>query len=278
MRAASLVATDLDGTLWGPDGRAHPRTVDAVVALREAGIPVLAVTGRRPATALRQLAANGIDMSAAIFLDGSLGWELPGGAVIVRRAFARNDAIRILEIFRTRGGEPCVVVGPRGQDLLVGDRPVTHPDHLRASASAVQRCDLGRAVTERAVLSFLACGVARRQLEPLIPELARVGEVSLTSDRVYGGCAISVRARDATKWAAVSAYCARTGLSPAGVVAVGNDDNDLDLLASAAVACVPAGGSAAAIALATRVIPPPGEGGWAELADLASWATSGGSR
>ena len=41
-----LIATDLDGTLFGSDHLPAPRTVAAVNAVRDAGIDVVVVTGR----------------------------------------------------------------------------------------------------------------------------------------------------------------------------------------------------------------------------------------
>ena len=42
-----LIASDLDGTLIGPDFRFRPRTLHALEAARAAGIDIVFVTGRR---------------------------------------------------------------------------------------------------------------------------------------------------------------------------------------------------------------------------------------
>ena len=46
--AVRLVATDLDGTLLGPDGRVSRRTAEAIRSVRAAGVEVVPVTARPP--------------------------------------------------------------------------------------------------------------------------------------------------------------------------------------------------------------------------------------
>ena len=40
-----LIATDLDGTVLGPDFRFRPRTLEAFAAAEDAGVDVVFVTG-----------------------------------------------------------------------------------------------------------------------------------------------------------------------------------------------------------------------------------------
>jgi hydroxymethylpyrimidine pyrophosphatase-like HAD family hydrolase len=92
--------------------------------------------------------------------------------------------------------------------------------------------------------------------------------VSVSRDKVYGGYAVSLRPAGVGKWAGVTAYCAWRGIGSGRVLAIGDGENDLDLLAAAALAWVPADGAPAALALAGRVIPAAGEGGWAAVLEL----------
>ena len=76
---------------------------------------------------------------------------------------------------------------------------------------------------------------------------------------------MSVRPRGVSKWSGVLSFCNQRGLDPARVLAVGDGENDLELLSSAAVACVPSDGCEAALNLANHRIPPAHSGGWAHI-------------
>lgn len=66
-----VIASDLDGTLFGPDHRVSPRTVDALQAARAAGWMVIAATGRNPTSAMPLLAPHGV-IDVLIGSNGSL--------------------------------------------------------------------------------------------------------------------------------------------------------------------------------------------------------------
>ncbi len=78
-RRPRLVATDLDGTLLGPDGRVSPRTARAAARVESAGVPLVLVTGRPP----RWLGAVGEQLDhrgIAVCANGALTWDLHTGA------------------------------------------------------------------------------------------------------------------------------------------------------------------------------------------------------
>jgi len=126
----SLVVTDLDGTLWDRDGRVHELTLHALQELDRRGIPVLAATGRRPASARQLMVANRVLLPAVVF-DGSLGKDFATGATFHRTAFAPPDAAAVLEALQQIDLEPCVNIDRELRDAVVGRNPATHPAHVR---------------------------------------------------------------------------------------------------------------------------------------------------
>src|SRR5215207_9417586 len=127
--AVQLVVTDLDGSLSDAAERIHPASVQAIRDLAAAGIPVLVATGRRLRMACAVLEAGGLT-GPAVVLDGALGLDLRDGRVFHQVAFPPAAARQVLEAFGTAGLSPCVYVGRPGVDLVVAERPSTHPDHL----------------------------------------------------------------------------------------------------------------------------------------------------
>jgi hydroxymethylpyrimidine pyrophosphatase-like HAD family hydrolase len=265
--AVRLVVTDLDGTLSDADERIHPAAVGAVHDLEAGGIPVLVATGRRQRMARVVLEAGGLS-GPAVVLDGALGLDLRDGRVFHRVAFPAPAAARVLEAFDAAGLSPCVYVDRPGVDLVVGDRPSTHPDHLARALPWVAVADLARVVSGEPVYTFAVVGRPAALLEPVLRAVGRVGSASIVPDLVHDGCTLQVRPPGISKWSGVLAYCADQGIDPGRVLAVGDGANDLELLDGAAVACAVATAPPDVLARADHVIGPPSGGGWAAVLDL----------
>lgn len=262
-----LVVTDLDGTLWDGAVGTHPLTLAALARLREAGLPVLAATARRPAAALEVMTAHDVLLPAVVF-DGALGHDFVSRQVFHRAPIGRDAAEAVVHEFADCGLEPCLNIDGDARDFLVGPQPSTHPDHLAYNAGRTQLVDIVEATRRFDVLSMIICGGDRRLLTPVQEAIAPLADSAITIDRTYGGHSLSVRAKGISKWSGVEAYCQLRELDPSRVLAVGDAENDLELLTRAAYRCVPEDGCDAALALATHRIPPARVGGWATILEV----------
>ncbi len=86
-----LLLSDMDGTLLRPDHSLSPRTVEAVRALRAAGVFFSLATGRPPRAMREQ-----IDLPVAAFNGGTL--MHPDGSYLVTHYVPREAAICTLEL------------------------------------------------------------------------------------------------------------------------------------------------------------------------------------
>jgi len=265
--AVQLVVTDLDGTLSDAAERIHPASVRAIRDLEAAGIPVLVATGRRLRMACAVLDAGGLT-GPAVVLDGALGLDLRDGRVFHQVAFPPAAARQVLDAFAAAGLSPCVYVDRPGVDLVVGEHPSTHPDHLDRARPLVEVADLARVVATEPVYAFAIVGRSPALLEPVLAAVGPAGSASIVADLVYGGATVQVRPPGVSKWSGVLAFCAEQGIDPGRILAVGDGANDLELLDGAAVACVVATAPAAVLARADHLIGPPASGGWAAVLDL----------
>jgi hydroxymethylpyrimidine pyrophosphatase-like HAD family hydrolase len=265
--AVQLVVTDLDGTLSDADERIHPASVAAIRRLRAGGIPVLVATGRRPRMACAVLEAGGL-VGPAVVLDGALGVDLRDGRVFHQVAFPTWAAARVLDAYRTAGLSPCVYVDRPDVDLVVGEHPSTHPDHLARARPWVATEDLARVVATDRVYAFAVVGRPAPMLEPVLRAIGPAGSASMVHDLIYGGSTVQVRPPQVSKWSGVLAFCADHGIDPGRVLAVGDGANDLELLEGAAVACAVATATPAVLARADHILGPPASGGWAAVLDL----------
>jgi hydroxymethylpyrimidine pyrophosphatase-like HAD family hydrolase len=265
--AVQLVVTDLDGTLSDADERIHPASVAAIRRLRAGGIPVLVATGRRPRMACAVLEAGDL-VGPAVVLDGALGVDLRDGRVFHQVAFPTWAATRVLDAYGTAGLSPCVYVDRPDVDLVVGEHPSTHPDHLARARPWVATEDLARVVATDRVYAFAVVGRPAPMLEPVLRAIGPAGSASIVHDLIYGGSTVQVRPPKVSKWSGVLAFCADHGIDPGRVLAVGDGANDLELLEGAAVACAVATASPAVLARADHILGPPAGGGWAAVLDL----------
>lgn len=268
-RAIELVVTDLDGTLWGADEVVHDRTLAALRTLAERAVPVLVATGRRRRSAVDTLARSGLSLPTVV-LDGTLGWDAADARTFHRAAFSAAQARAVLAAFAATGTSPCVYIDGAGAEVIAGPDPSTHPAHLDHIGRWLERReDLAEVPDDEAVLAF---AVVAGDPEALTAVAAAVDGTSATAtvtrDIIYGGATLTVRPPGISKWDGVLAWCADQGLDPGGVLAVGDGENDLELLRSARVACVVSDGCAPALALANHVIGPACEGGWSAILDL----------
>jgi hydroxymethylpyrimidine pyrophosphatase-like HAD family hydrolase len=272
--AVQLVVTDLDGTLSDAAERIHPASVRAIRDLEAAGIPVLVATGRRLRMACTVLEAGGLT-GPAVVLDGALGLDLRDGRVFHQVAFPPGAARQVLEAFAAAGLSPCVYVDRPEVDLVVGDRPSTHPDHLARARPWVATEDLHRVVETEPVYAFAVVGRPAPLLEPVPRLVGPAGSASIVGDLIYGGSTVQVRPPRVSKWNGVLAFCADQGLDPGRILAVGDGANDLELLEGAAVACAVTTASPAVLARADHVIGPPASGGWAAVLEMVGRPVSG---
>lgn len=267
MAGISLVVTDLDGTLWDGDERIHERTLAAVAELERRRTPLLVATGRRPRSAAEALARDGLT-PPAVLLDGAVGHDLRTQTVFHRAAFRTEDAAAVLTAFEDADLSPCLYVDRPDADVVVGAAPSTRPEHLAHIGPWLARDDLWRTVESEDVLAIGLVGHPRRRLDPVHASVARHAEAAVTRDFFFGEATLIARPRGISKWNGVLAFCAAHDLDSSRVLALGDGENDVELLTHASVACVVRDGCEQALALADHVIEPASAGGWCAVLDL----------
>lgn len=91
---------DMDGTLLLPDHSLSQRTIDAVHALRKAGVLFSLATGRPPKAMLQQIEALGVDLPTAAFNGGTI--TKPDGSLLVAHYLPATAALTALALFADR--------------------------------------------------------------------------------------------------------------------------------------------------------------------------------
>jgi hydroxymethylpyrimidine pyrophosphatase-like HAD family hydrolase len=263
-----LVVTDLDSTFWPIDTmRAPQATLDALVTLRAEGADFLAATGRRSTTARSGLADHGL-YPPAVVLNGSYGLHLDSGERFHSAGFSPHQVAAMEPVLAPLGVSPLVYCG---DGTVQGREAVSTTAKHRASLGdefiGVHSGGLGE---DAEVLCVGAMGAEESVAAEAVALLrdAGVGEGSHYFDGHYGGWAFMMQAPGVNKATGVASYLDATGIQPEFIVAVGDGNNDLELLEMADLAVGVEGGHPDALARAHTVIAPAADAGWAKLPQL----------
>ncbi|MDA8316325.1 MAG: HAD family hydrolase [Actinomycetota bacterium] len=261
----SLVVTDLDGTLWGSSTVVHDRTLIALKALRERAFPVLVATGRTWRSARRLLERNDLELPL-VALNGAVCLDVDG-SIFHRVTFPPPDALGVLRALRESELAPIVHIDSPSADSAAEPGAALLAGQAAFYGQRLLRIPLDLLVQREPVQQFIAYG-PRESLETAARGAAPHGHCTINSNALFGGTALTVDPFGATKWQGVERFCEIHGLDHQRVLAVGNGENDVDLLEHARVACAVRDGAEEALAVATHVIDSPDAGGWAAVLDL----------
>lgn len=258
-----LVATDLDGTFWGPDFVPPIEHVAAVHELARREVTVLAATSRRPRVTRQRLGDAGLVLPA-VLIDGAIGIDFRTEERFHEAVFGADAAQNTLAAFQAHGLDPCLYIDDPDVDIAVSTSPSTCAEHLDRLGRLAGTRDLDVTARTVGVYAFSVLGLEYELLAPLAGELAdeHGTTVVLFPEPDYGRFGLIVNPRGVSKWSGIEAYCTLHGIAPEEVAAVGDGLNDLEMLRRAEVRIGVEGGRAEVVALADFLIDAPERGGW----------------
>ena len=94
-----LVASDIDGTILGHDGKISDRTIRAFHACRDAGVELVFVTGRPPRW-LHPLEDQLGHAGTVICSNGAVVWDLEEARLVSSRALALEAVFETRRIIK----------------------------------------------------------------------------------------------------------------------------------------------------------------------------------
>lgn len=238
-----------------------PRDVEAVGRIKQAGIEVVACTGRPFPGALPWAQKIGLDGPIICYQGAQI--RTVDGEMLLDHGIHHDVAMEVIRFARERD---LHIQGYSDDQLLVErDRPEAHQyaDHAGMEIHVVGDLDKAMGPTTPKLVI-----VAKREvLEALLPDVRRLWKGRLnaaTSMPTY----LEFTSIESDKAKALAFLCERMGIAREQSAAVGDGRNDVSMLAWAGLGVAVEGSEPEVIAAADSAVPGPGHGGIQQLANL----------
>lgn len=255
------MALDLDGTILDMKLNLDPRDVEALRQIVQAGVTVVACTGRPFPGAVPWVRRLGLDGPIICYQGAQI--RLPDGSTVLDHGIKHDVAMEVIRFARERD---LHVQAYRDDELIVErDRPEAHEyaNHAGMEIHVVGDLDAAMGPTTPKLVIVSTAG----KLEALQPEARKrwAGRLNVaTSVPTY----LEFTSVESDKASALAFLCEKLGIPQDQSVAVGDGRNDESMIAWAGLGIAVEGSPAEVIAAADRTIPGPGHSGIKQLADV----------
>lgn len=214
-----LVALDVDGTIVDHDNSLSPAVKDAILAVRAQGIPVVIATGRAVPGVYDVLDKLGFREGLGIASNGSVVFDVDPFEVVHTTTFDAREAVRrVLE----RVPEALVAV----EEVGVGYRVNRAFPHGEITGKIILD------EVERMVSQPVTRVVVRAPDHDRDEFSTMVGDLGLDGTNYYIGYTawLDLAPEGVSKASGLEVVCRSMGLTAADVLAVGDGNNDVEML------------------------------------------------
>lgn len=228
MTLPRLVATDLDGTLLGPDGVLSLRSAAALQAVAAAGVTVVFATGRPPVVAGREVEAAGSGVHYGVMANGTIVCTLPDATVLRTVRFPARVAVGAVRSLRAHDPELGFALAT---DAAFTAEPGFHERMpVRSTGDTVPDALVGHEIADEALklIAFHPRHGAHDLMHLLPPVLGHGLSVNH-----MGADAVEIAPAGADKGVGLSWLCEHLGVHRDDVMVFGDEVNDLPMFAVA---------------------------------------------
>ncbi|MGC8627355.1 MAG: HAD family hydrolase [Acidimicrobiales bacterium] len=246
-----LVATDLDGTLLSPTGELTPRAVEAVQRAREAGLYVVPVTGRPPRFTwdIAQQAGLG---PLGVCSNGAVVVDLETSSLLEVAPIAPEVALHVVTTLRK--AFPGIAFAAEDLSYFAWEPGFT----AGATWRSLDEATVGEVDDIMSVIGPSTTKlVARRPGWPASALLAALGaELAGSANATSSGLDwVEISAPGVSKAYGTERVCQMLEVDASDVLAIGDNHNDLSILAWSGYTAAPANAVAEVLDMVEHVLP-----------------------
>jgi len=231
-----LLALDVDGTLLDPGGNLRPAVQQAIADVRRRGIRVILCTGRRFRSALPISRALQLDTPLVVH-NGALVKDPISTETLHQTVLHPTVYQQAVECLRQLS-VPMLYVDAFNEniDILTENMQRAHPFQQAYLTDNLAHCrivpDLNAPPAYGVVLMSIMAEVTH--LLPLRSQLMETlgasAHLHLLINKNYQGHILEVLPPNVSKWNALRQLAAAEGVSAESIVAVGDDENDMQMI------------------------------------------------
>jgi len=269
-----MIAIDLDGTLLSPDGSVSPKNKAAIRKVLNAGLLVCFATGRNWTESLTILDAVE-HYDTAVFVGGAMVIDTRNGQTLHRTAMAPQLARDVCGLIESLGHAALALqdTGEAGVDYLASadvELNEATQNWMQVSTAQIRRePDLPHHPHEHTIrVGIVAAPDEVMRVKKAIKQ--RFGDRVLCQILYVPAYAVEVMEvfdPAVNKWEGVLHVARRRGVTPDQIVAIGDDVNDIPMIANAGLGVAMGNAKPDVMAAAKRVIKSNQEDGLAEFLD-----------
>lgn len=234
-----LLALDVDGTVLDPTGELRPVVQQAVMEVQQRGVRVVLCTGRRFRTALPLAQAFQLTTPLVVH-NGALVKDPATGKTLHQTCLSATVYLQALLHLRQQG-VPMVYIDAFDEqvDILTEALERAHPFQREYLQQNLLHCriveDIGIPPLYGVImLSVMGDEASLRTLRPRIAAALRAqARINLLVNKNYQGYILEVLHPAVSKWVGLRQLAVQEGIAPADIVAVGDDENDMEMLRGA---------------------------------------------
>jgi hydroxymethylpyrimidine pyrophosphatase-like HAD family hydrolase len=229
-----LLVIDIDGTLLNPEGKITPATLASVQAAQQAGIVVTLATARRYGNTASIATELGL-VGPLILYDGALIVQHSQGSILSKRPLQAAIAQQAVEILVRHAIQPVVHpdtglaeevwTGPPGLDNLWLDVYfATYPEQMHRMP--YETLCAGHPDPLR-VVAFASL----EAIQGVIPEISTLNcSWNMLKRGSFGSAELAIMDYGCSKASGVAALAQALNISLSEVMAIGDNNNDIDML------------------------------------------------
>jgi Cof subfamily protein (haloacid dehalogenase superfamily) len=232
-----LIAIDIDGTLLNAKKQIAPRTLEAILAARDAGIIITLATARRYYNTAHIASELNIEIPLILY-DGALIMNHPAGTVVVATPLAAEVAQQVVDVLVRHKVQPVVHhINGSMEELWTGTKEFDN-DWVAGYFATVpheivrlpyESCCVGRPDPLR-VVAF----TSEETVYELIPEISSLHcSWNITKRGSYNTAELAVMNPQCSKASGVRTLAERLAIPLEQVMAIGDNYNDIEMLRAA---------------------------------------------
>lgn len=231
-----LIAIDLDGTLLTDDKKVSKANKNTLQKLINKGYKVVIATGRRYSTAKRFV--EGIDDDLIIFANnGNIVRNIKDDKVIIKKYLDTDDFHTIINEGKNSGLHPIIHVDyfDEGYDILIelDVNDSKYSNYFSGKVESYRKVEDLLLIEDPRVLTVVYMG-DEEEIESFLDIVTEKYPEKYSSNIMENitsaGALLEIMNPLGSKWLSLEEYSKEKGISKEEIIAIGDDNNDIEMI------------------------------------------------